>query len=247
MSVAYRERGFPAHSHAEYVIGAVTAGAETLSVGGRSSIVAAGGVLRLHPDETHANATVGPDLLRYEVLYLPGAALRPHLGGDDEPRMLDFAAPMVRDPALYRTVRAAHACLAGQTGALEQESALSALVDALAGDRSRTVRHPPTPPATVAAARAYIDAHFAEAFGLQTLSAVTGLSVFHLVRSFTKRFGLSPLAYRNQRRVVAARAMLLDGAAIAETALTVGYADQSHLSRNFQRIVGVPPGRYIRQ
>jgi len=58
---------------------------------------------------------------------------------------------------------------------------------------------------------------------------------------------LSPLAYRNQKRVFAARAMLLDGESIAHVALSVGYADQSHLTRQFQRIVGLPPGRYAQQ
>ena len=36
VSVCYRERSFPEHSHGEYVFGAVVAGAETLTVAGRS-------------------------------------------------------------------------------------------------------------------------------------------------------------------------------------------------------------------
>ncbi|WP_414882953.1 helix-turn-helix domain-containing protein [Sphingomonas sp. Leaf208] len=44
--------------------------------------------------------------------------------------------------------------------------------------------------------------------------------------------------------MVAARRLLLAGQPIAEVALDVGYADQSHLTRQFQRIVGVSPARY---
>lgn len=78
VSVCYRERSFPEHSHSEYVVGAVVAGAETLTVAGRSHRVDTGSVLRLHPDEAHANATIGSDVLRYDVLYLREDTIRPY-------------------------------------------------------------------------------------------------------------------------------------------------------------------------
>jgi AraC-like DNA-binding protein len=64
---------------------------------------------------------------------------------------------------------------------------------------------------------------------------------------FKREVGLTPLAYRNQVRLGHARRLLLRGAPAADAALAVGYADQSHLSRQFQRVVGVSPGRYTRQ
>lgn len=77
--------------------------------------------------------------------------------------------------------------------------------------------------------------------------SIADLSVFHLAHSFRKAVGFSPLAYRNQRRVIEARRLLRDGGQIADVAAAVGYADQSHLTRQFQRIVGVSPGRYAQQ
>ena len=68
MSVAYRHRAFPQHSHDGYVIGVVTEGAETLDVGGASHIEGAGSILQLHPGEVHANATIGSAILKYDVL-----------------------------------------------------------------------------------------------------------------------------------------------------------------------------------
>lgn len=59
VTVAYRDRSFPEHSHAEYVVGGVLTGAETLVVRGRPHVVTPGDVLLLHPDEPHANATLG--------------------------------------------------------------------------------------------------------------------------------------------------------------------------------------------
>lgn len=46
------------------------------------------------------------------------------------------------------------------------------------------------------------------------------------------------------RRVDRARRLLLDGGRPAEVATTTGFYDQSHLTRQFKRLVGVAPGRY---
>ncbi len=56
VSVAYRDRSFPEHRHEEFVIGAVTAGAETLTVRGVPHLAAAGATLLLKPGEPHSNA-----------------------------------------------------------------------------------------------------------------------------------------------------------------------------------------------
>ena len=131
-----------------------------------------------------------------------------------------------------------------EIGQLEQESALAMLAHALASGTTRECVSGAASHISVEKTRRYIDAHFAESFGLQDLSNLTGISMFHLNRIFKKALGLSPLAYRNQRRIVEARRLLLDGHPIAEIAVGTGYADQSHLTRHFQRIVGVSPHRY---
>ncbi len=249
VSVCYRNRSFPEHSHAEYVLGAVMTGAETLTVAGRPHRVDAGSVLRLHPDEAHANATIGPDALRYHVLYLREDVLRPY--ADRDSAVLCFPTSVSGDATLFQAVCVAHALLScNAAGRLEQESALGALVQACISETPgawSTTSLSPARPNRIEDAKAYINANYAEGFGLQELARLTGLSIFHFTRSFKKAVGLSPLAYRNQRRVHEARARLLDGQPISQVALDVGYADQSHLTRQFQRIVGSSPRRYAQQ
>ena len=81
VSVAYRDRNFPEHRHEEFVIGAVMAGSETLTVGSATHVASAGSVLRLRPGEAHANATAGGATLRYRVLYVPSKVLAKYSGG----------------------------------------------------------------------------------------------------------------------------------------------------------------------
>jgi AraC-like DNA-binding protein len=67
-----------------------------------------------------------------------------------------------------------------------------------------------------------------------------------LIRVFAKEVGLSPHAYQLQVRVHRARSFILDGVPLADVAARTGFADLSHLSRNFKRFFGVSPGRYSR-
>lgn len=251
VSVCYRERSFPEHSHDEYVVGTVVSGAETLAVAGQSHRVDAGSVLRLHPGEAHANATIGLDALRYDVLYLSKDSIRCFLADNHGDAVLRFRSPVSSDPAFFATVAAAHATLAcDAAGRLEQESALGALVRALSvvstGPRDTAGLQAPRS-AQIADAKAFIDGNYTSGFGLHDLAEMSGLSTYHFARSFKKAVGLSPLAYRNQRRVAEAKVRLLHGQPIAQVALDTGFADQSHLTRQFQRIVGVSPRRYTQQ
>jgi AraC-like DNA-binding protein len=246
VSVAYRDRVFPEHSHEEVVIGAIIAGAETLTVRGQPHLASAGSVLRLHPGEVHANATFGPDELRYAVLYIPADTLLRYFGGD-APYSVRFDTPVIHDRGLHRLVCRTHAILAAPAaGKLAQESAMGDLafrigLCAADGETAAAIAS-----AAVEQARHYIDDHPFDNFGLHDLSRLTAVSAFHLVRTFKRAFGLSPLAYRNQRRIAVARRRLIDGEATAQIALDLGYADQSHFTRHFQRIVGVSPQRYAR-
>ncbi|MFL5860038.1 MAG: helix-turn-helix domain-containing protein [Solirubrobacteraceae bacterium] len=58
--------------------------------------------------------------------------------------------------------------------------------------------------------------------------------------------GLTPHAFQRELRIEHARALLGAGMPAAAVAATCGFADQPHLSRVFQRLVGVPPGAYAR-
>ncbi|MGE4298839.1 MAG: AraC family ligand binding domain-containing protein [Desulfovibrionaceae bacterium] len=97
-------------------------------------------------------------------------------------------------------------------------------------------------PRAVAQARACIHARYGENLSLADLAGVAGLSPFHFLRVFTRSLGLSPHDYLTQTRVYAARALLKGPDRLADVAARVGFADQSHLTRQFKRLVGVTPG-----
>ncbi|WP_334043944.1 AraC family transcriptional regulator [Burkholderia ambifaria] len=79
---------------------------------------------------------------------------------------------------------------------------------------------------------------------LGDVAQAAGLSPFHAARLFTRTTGMPPHAWRNQLRLQRALAPLRAGVSIAEVAAASGFVDQSHFTRHFKRMFGVPPGRW---
>ncbi len=92
-------------------------------------------------------------------------------------------------------------------------------------------------------ARAYLDAHLTETVGLETVARAAGTSLFHLCRLFREQTGLTMHAYRTRQRLGAAVDRLVDGGStdLTELALDLGFSSHSHLSRTFQKQMGMPP------
>jgi len=98
-----------------------------------------------------------------------------------------------------------------------------------------------------ARARAVLTEGMAEPPTLQRLAAALGTSPFALLRAFRDTYGMPPHTWLTDARVRRARRLLDTGSTPADVAAAVGFTDQSHLSRHFSRIVGVPPGAYQRE
>jgi AraC-like DNA-binding protein len=201
----------------------------------------------LPPNVVHDGRAAGRAGFRKRVLYLGTDVLDERLAGPAVDR------PDIHDPALRRAVQALHRALAAPDDALEAESRL-----ALVGDRLRAhLGAAPGEPWAGAADRAAVrlagdlrDLLDGRAFERTTLAEAgrdLGVSPSHLVRTFTRAFGIAPHQYLVARRIDAARKRLLGGEPIARVAAEVGFYDQAHFTRQFRRHVGTPPGRYARR
>lgn len=100
-------------------------------------------------------------------------------------------------------------------------------------------------PAAMRRVSDYIDAHLNESVELVELSAIAGLSMFHFARQFKHSVGMTPHYYLVSRRVERAKELLAGtNLSLSEIAFTVGFADQSHLTRHFRQIVHITPGQF---
>jgi len=92
--------------------------------------------------------------------------------------------------------------------------------------------------------RRMLDRDPAAPYTLDRLAGVAGLSRFQLHRAFREQLGLSARAYLAERRLQLARRLMREGEPIADAAVAAGFADQSHLTRCFQKRFGETPGAW---
>jgi AraC-like DNA-binding protein len=79
---------------------------------------------------------------------------------------------------------------------------------------------------------------------LSEVGAIAGVTLAHLVRSFSRAVGLPPKSYHAQVRLARARRLLAEGKAATWVAYECGFADQSHFNRRFKECHGVTPGAF---
>jgi AraC-like DNA-binding protein len=91
-------------------------------------------------------------------------------------------------------------------------------------------------------AREQIARRFTARLHLADLARETGTSVFHLCRTFRATTGTTLHAYRNQLRLRAALAPVIESdAEFSEIALELGYSTHSHFTAAFHAAFGVTP------
>lgn len=79
---------------------------------------------------------------------------------------------------------------------------------------------------------------------VRDLARLVGVHPVSLARRYRRHFGLSPASAIRRARVDRAVGDLMIGIDLAELADRGGYADQSHLTREFRALYGVTPGGY---
>jgi AraC-like DNA-binding protein len=94
----------------------------------------------------------------------------------------------------------------------------------------------------------FVEAHLSQSIHVADLSGAVGLSVPHFARAFGLSFGQPPHLYLTQRRLEAARGLMLNtDMALTEVALACGFSDQAHFCRLFRRHIGTTPSAWRRQ
>src|SRR5262245_8031871 len=94
----------------------------------------------------------------------------------------------------------------------------------------------------------YIHAHVDEPLRLDSLSALAGISVFHLQREFTRATGHSPARRAQLLRLKRAsmRLVFQPHRAITDIAFEAGYQNAESFTRAFQKRVGQSPTQFRR-
>ncbi|MFC8734493.1 helix-turn-helix domain-containing protein [Luteimicrobium sp. NPDC057192] len=246
--------GYAVEPRGEYVVGLVSGSPMRARRGRDRRLVEPGQLVAWDPSAAHSGGPATGSAWSSRVLVVEAGDLADLVGDDHAPTArAGFREPVVTDPGLAAGFRRLHDALRpGRDGAvtrLERDELLASWLRALVTRQSP--RRPPTPRAprddrALRDALAYLGASPDRNVGLAELAAAAGLDTFRLLRLFRERTGMPPHAFHLAFRVRAARRLLESGSTIAEAAAATGFADQSHLHRQFRRSLGITPGQYVR-
>ncbi|MBL8580277.1 MAG: helix-turn-helix transcriptional regulator [Mesorhizobium sp.] len=101
------------------------------------------------------------------------------------------------------------------------------------------------PPSWLARVQEQIHDEFRRHHTLEGLAGTAGVHHVHLAREFRRRFGCTVGHYIRQRRIeLGCHRLTTSQDSLSEIALDAGFADQSHFTNTFRRLVGMSPGTF---
>jgi AraC-like DNA-binding protein len=233
---------FEPHRHDTYTIGLTTAGVQTFRYRGTRRVSLPGQLVILHPDETHDGAPGTDEGFGYRALYLAPELVHDALDGSALPFVAD---PVQKPTEAARRVAFLLTAFDDPVSDLARVEIAATLADSLRSLSGRPDHRPVTIDVrAVVLARDYLAAHACEQTPASSLEQITGVDRFTLARQFRLAFGTSPDRYRTMRRLALARTAIENGLPLAQAAAHAGFADQSHMTRQFKRTYGFTPARW---
>ena len=246
----YIEQRFSPHVHEGFVFTVIEGGAQRFRHRGSDHLAPVGSMVLINPDEVHTGSKAHEQGWWYRGFYPVPAQVQGVLEelGLAAGGMPSFGVSVLQDVELHQAFGHLHRLLDSDASALQQQTAWREAI-LLLFQRHARLPQPAEPghePRAVALAKDLLAARLGEPPSLEELAAQVNLSPFHFARVFRRATGLPPHAWLKQRRLEQARALLRSGCAPLQVAMQLGFADQSHLSRQFKQSYGVSPGEYRR-
>lgn len=236
----WRAHSYPAHTHDTWTLLLVDDGLIGYELDRHGHAAAPRtGVTLLPPHVVHDGRPATSWGFRKRVVYLEEDLFAPALIG------AAVDCPLIRDEEVRHAASALdRALVLGDD--LQAESRLALVVERLVWHLTGRPRVAvgPQPKAVARQAREVLDSDPAAVVRIADVAETLGVSTAHLVRSFTRSYGLPPHRYLLGRRLDLARRRLLAGQPPADVALAVGFYDQAHFTRHFKQLLATTPGSY---
>lgn len=223
------------HTHSEAHFIFVLKGAYVSSARGADEVCGPATLIYNPPGTTHRDCFLS-DEGRFFGLSIPATdleALEPDSRFNDSPHRI--AHP-----------RALALAYAATSGISDRDADLEALaLELLSAVTARKVITCGDPPAWLKRAQEIIADSPDDAPSIAMLARMIAVHPVHLARVFRAHLGMSPGEYARRRRIERATdRMLRTAESLAEIAANIGYADQSHFTREFSRESGQSPARF---
>jgi AraC-like DNA-binding protein len=237
---------YPRHWHEEIYLCAIQEGAAYLDFPGTSIFTPRGTLAMVPSGEVHANRKLG---CTFRCIFMEFKALQSAAERFIEQTIpgLNFRTTLIDDARTMASFLRLHRSFEKPSSRLGRDHSLLVFLHGLLARHSTasiTLSRAGNEDSAVRRSKKFLEDHYADRVPLHELARLTGLSPYHLNRSFCRKIGMPPHAYQLQVRIAQAKSALRMGSSIARVALAMGFADQSHFTRVFKRLVGDTPAQY---
>lgn len=243
---------FPNHCHDDiYAFSLVEEGGSyCLGKSKDNSLVKSGEIALINPGQVHSGEPVKDVPITYQMIYINLALMKKTASDiyEKESKLPEFTQMVIHDPKLAFLFRQVSGKLIHSSGHLEKDSCISEFLGQLLveyGLSNTKTNLPGKEHLAVRLAMEYLAENLDQKLPLEEVAKEAGFSRYHFLRIFKKNTGLSPHAFRTQRRIDAARKFLLQGTPLAQIAIETGFTDQSHFTNKFRQYTGATPKQYL--
>ena len=237
---------FTRHTRRTLGVGMVEQGLRLYRCQDKSYQVKPGQIFIIPPNCEHGCGSVG-DPHTYRLLLIDDKTLQAS-GLIRGQANYTFAQLVINDLEMYARLRELHGKLTGDESHFVKKSLLLAVVGDVFEVYTQTAPERldfnPDIEQAVRKVQNYIEENYAASFLLEDIAQLAHISPYHLLRLFSQIVGIPPHVYQQQVRIRQAKQLLNRGCSILDTAMNTGFADQSHFSKVFKKLVGMTPGEY---
>jgi len=237
------------HAHEEYSIGITLQGRQDFFCRNAFYKSVPGNVILFNPEDIHDGHSGTEQNLEYLMLYIHPDEFQPLFKalGYKQDCTLRMANTLYADPLLRNQV--IHLSMLLQTNStskIEREAAVLQMAQSLV--RLNGSLDLPALSTRVDSlllrAKDYILANIDNDIAIDDIAHAATMSKFHFIRRFREHFGITPHQYVLNCRINYARRALQVGRDATSVAVESGFADASHLNRNFKRVFGMTPKQF---
>jgi AraC family transcriptional regulator len=228
----------PPHTHDRPIFGVMLDGAFDSEIAHRT-LDCPPGALWVEPlGERHSNR-IGRDGARVLVVQPELAWFRPFAGFLDCVQHARHAG-ISRDAARI----AFELTAADDLTPLIVDGLVHTMLATAARQERRRPHHSP-PPRWLLVAQELVHARFRDRVSLSAIAQAVGISPSHLAREFHAHFGATVGGYMRRLRVEwVADQLTRTSMSLSELGIAAGFSDQSHLTREFRRQLGLTPAEW---
>ncbi len=235
------------HCHVTYNLGCVLEGSGRLDIGGRSILHPKGSVILLNPFDAHASTWLGKQN-RYFVVYVGEDGWQELIDRVGTNTGLRLEHPVVRDNILFYTLKGLWSELQTAPEGIGIEDITNLLRVCISRGKTSVTEDAFNMPRSCAILQSLAPREAADTPDgrrrVEDIAADLGISRFELSRICVASHGMQPRRLKLQLMVARAQIEISNGASLTEAALHAGFSDQSHMSREFHRTIGMTPREY---